>query len=710
MPIDKKQLNLRQSFKFLLLQNPNYFGNLTELKGGKFAAAQQKKVEDRFFEELTCVSYNPSTQELSAVVRVKQTYGYSGGPCTDGSKEFVRFYLDYGDGTWVDEGAANFDAHDLPFQEPLCYAVKLRINPKKKACCDRTPVLPKVRAILSWNIEPPANQPGWLPVWGNRREAYIQIAPQTGLLCKLSGILDLKAADFAKLEKAGPSVFPPEPPTVLPEAQFLELKKIYGKKVEDHRLGHKALFTLASDPTDLLAFEQVKTLKGLGLDVSKIADFLLQPKFNTSYEELKCVGLDRDASVLHASIHVKRPFGYSGDLCHSGSREYVAFYLDFGAGWEYMGTTSVGVHDISQIPKDGLSYLATLPVSLTKHQKKWCEAGLARIRGILSWAVPPVPDDPDHVAHWGDWEDCHIEIRPLPKGVPQGELVPIIESIGSMPVNLIDASGYATGTNPVGLTAYQSPFDGNILITGLIANAPNSSDAAVARVRYRLMIKAPSSSTAQPWTRKFRIDVTTISGGVPGPQIAVTQIPDADGWVEYYPDYVPPDIVSVDRGILGLFRPSEEGLHEIHVEVDDPSSILPIVSATRKFRVDMTWPDVDVEITSGVGNCGTFEKGDIIEGTFSISDDHCLSAILSVTPVPETHGAHPEIGGAGGPASLSYTAGTLPGAGAAGTWRLDTGPMDPCGYNIRIRGEDRTIVNSSTIGHVRWDIEGFCLA
>jgi hypothetical protein len=44
-----------------------------------------------------------------------------------------------------------------------------------------------------------------------------------------------------------------------------------------------------------------------------------------------------------------------------------------------------------------------------------------------------------------------------------------------------------------------------------------------------------------------------------------------------------------------------------------------------------------------------------------------------------------------------------------GTWQLDTGVMDPCGYNIRIRGEDRTIVNSRWFGRERWDIEGFCL-
>ena len=708
----EKDLELRRLFKILLLENPNYFGNLADLKLPNIAAPVQKKVSDTTYEQLTCLGYNPRSRDLGAVVRVKLTGGYSGGPCTDGSKEYVRFYLDYGDGVWVDEGAVNFDAHDLPFDEELCYAVRLRLNPKKRSCCDRKPVLPKVRAILSWNVEPPPGLPNWLPVWGNRLECDVQIAPRRDFFCKLIdfiGIDVVKKLDPAVLEQISAAVSAAEPAEPLPVAQFLELKKTYGKKVEDFRIGHKALYNLAVDPSDLQAFEQAKVLKTAGLDIAKIVEFLMQPKFNTGYEELECVGLDRDASVLHADIHIKRPSGYSGDLCHSGSREYVAFYLDFGGGWEYMGTTAVGVHDIPEIRDGGLCYLATLPVSLTEHQMKWCKAGKARIRGILSWSVPPVPNDPDFVAHWGDWEECCIEIRPLPKGVPVGKLVPIIESIGSMPVLLINAGGYANGTNSVGLTAVDSPFDGNILITGIIAGAPNSSDPGISNLKYRLMIKEPSSALAQPWTKKFKIFTTTISGGVPGPQVPVVQIPDPNGWVDYYPDFVVPDIITVDRSVLGLFRPSEEGLHEIYVEVDDPGSLAHIPSAKKRFQVDRTSPNVDIEITSGAGNCGKFNKGDVIEGTFSMVDVHSLQLNLSVTPTAEANGAMPEIGGPGGPSSLSYIAATLPGGGTAGTWRLDTAPMDPCGYNVRIRGEDRTIVNSAFIGHVKWDIEGFCL-
>ena len=111
---------LRRNHKLLLLKNRNYFGNLTKagLLIDGFLEPVFELISDTYYEELTCVSFNPATNELWAVVRIKQETGYSGGPCTDGSKEYVRFYVDYNrDGTWVDEGAVNFDAHDLPFDE-----------------------------------------------------------------------------------------------------------------------------------------------------------------------------------------------------------------------------------------------------------------------------------------------------------------------------------------------------------------------------------------------------------------------------------------------------------------------------------------------------------------------------------------------------------------------------------------------------------------
>jgi hypothetical protein len=179
--------------------------------------------------------------------------------------------------------------------------------------------------------------------------------------------------------------------------------------------------------------------------------------------------------------------------------------------------------------------------------------------------------------------------------------------------------------------------------------------------------------------------------------------------MNYFPDYFAPDIISIDRNLLGVYVPSEEGLHELYVEIKNPfPSTGTTPSNTVRFFVDKKAPVVDIEITSGSGNCGVFATGDIIAGTFSISGNHCYSVRLSVSPGAEAHGATPNIGGISGPGQLVYGSG-LPDTGTSGIWELDTSPMEPCGYNIRIRGEDRTIVDSRWFGRERWDPEGFCL-
>jgi len=68
-------------------------------------------------------------------------------------------------------------------------------------------------------------------------------------------------------------------------------------------------------------------------------------------EELTCVGLATAFDSLAAVIHVKRPAGYSGDLCHAGSVEYVAFWADWnndGTWDEYLGTTQVNVRVVAK--------------------------------------------------------------------------------------------------------------------------------------------------------------------------------------------------------------------------------------------------------------------------------------------------------------------------------------------------------------------------
>lgn len=166
----------RTEFRSLIAVNPNYFGNLIE---SPFEPVE-KIVSNTDYEQLTTLGYNPTSKTLFATFDIRRDFGYGGDLCADGSTEFVRFYVDFGSG-WKDAGLAASEVHDIPEgrdcdnddTHPLSYSLELDYSPPRNWCTD--PQLPRVRAILSWDVEPPAGDPDWLPVWGNVLECHIQI-------------------------------------------------------------------------------------------------------------------------------------------------------------------------------------------------------------------------------------------------------------------------------------------------------------------------------------------------------------------------------------------------------------------------------------------------------------------------------------------------------------------------------------------------------
>lgn len=46
---------------------------------------------------------------------------------------------------------------------------------------------------------------------------------------------------------------------------------------------------------------------------------------NTRYEALTCVSFNPARNSLQGTLQIKLPHGFSGDLCQTGSREYVRF-------------------------------------------------------------------------------------------------------------------------------------------------------------------------------------------------------------------------------------------------------------------------------------------------------------------------------------------------------------------------------------------------
>jgi hypothetical protein len=143
---------------------------------------------DISFEELRCIGLDPNHPDtLVGVIQVKKPNGYSGGPCTDGSREYVTFWADFnGNGTFETcLGTAHVRVYDLANLQPpgLYYAVRLPVDlaPYRKPCAEGPRVV-RIRAILSWNVAAPCANPDYVPAWGNREETLIHVAPSEAIL------------------------------------------------------------------------------------------------------------------------------------------------------------------------------------------------------------------------------------------------------------------------------------------------------------------------------------------------------------------------------------------------------------------------------------------------------------------------------------------------------------------------------------------------
>ena len=147
---------------------------------------------------------------------------------------------------------------------------------------------------------------------------------------------------------------------------------------------------------------------------------------NTTYEELGCIGYDPVEDAAVGVFTVKRPSGYSGGPCTAGSTEHVTFWVDWGSGWEHVGTTATTVHD-EVGPRRRPALLRLPPARVRGRTGSACSDGPVqpRLRAILSWQQAPPPGDPDWRPTWGNREETTFE---LPAGAVT-PLAPVLESI-----------------------------------------------------------------------------------------------------------------------------------------------------------------------------------------------------------------------------------------------------------------------------------------
>ena len=698
----------RRQYKSLLAINPNHFGNFP-----KAAFKAVKKIANNTkYEEISCVGFNPGRSTLEATVLTKLPYGFGGDLCTNGTLEYVRFYLDYGDG-WEDAGLVGFKAHDLPTardcagisDKPLAYAVNLPIEPKRNLC-DK-PVLPKVRAILSWETMPPEDDPEWSPVWGNIVEGHIQVQPFPKFIKKMIAKGGEDSATLTELMKTVYNQFQFLSPEVMPEDELpvlstAELAKKYDDHVAPHRFGcneiHATLANKSIDPAAILP--KMASWQAIGLDWAAAVTMLQKTSANTDYEKLECVGLDNNRQWLEAVFRIKQSMGYSGDLCRNGSWEYVAFWADWDnqCKWTYLGTTKVKAHDIEAIPIEGLRYAAIFPVNLDAQRKSCNMPKISRIRAVLSWGTPPSTVDPDDLNYWGNRHDAHVLIQP--SDIDDGEVAKI-SILGGVPLKEINTAsngktissaimvpwGVPADSGPWGDGGRECPFGGQVAIHGPFR----------AGRKYRISVRQLGTGSITVVSKRIRVVDENGNGSWHY----------ADPNTGFF-DYL--DASENQLSLLGSwYTDDNEGLWQIRLEVGvaGPGGTVTVTDTSPWYRIrlDNTKPAASIDADGDA--CDQYVPGTPITGTFAARDPHFGHFKLDTlpksmaAPTPNKIVSGLPVGAYGNDPTPSST---------EDHWQLDTSGMTPCGYLVRLRVWDRTIVGSRPASHNRIsDDKGFCL-
>ena len=148
----------RQTFKTLLAQNLNYFGNLEESK----LKPVKKIVYDTTFEQLNCVGFNPDGNVLEATIADQAADRLQRRPLLAGQhrvRPLLRRLRNRVGGRRPDRRQCPRHPERERLRRAAREAAQLRREPPHRPeprAAARIPCCRRVRAILSWQWVPPA--------------------------------------------------------------------------------------------------------------------------------------------------------------------------------------------------------------------------------------------------------------------------------------------------------------------------------------------------------------------------------------------------------------------------------------------------------------------------------------------------------------------------------------------------------------------------
>ena len=334
-----------------------------------------------------------------------------------------------------------------------------------------------------------------------------------------------------------------------------------------------------------------------------------------------------------------------------------------------MGNAFVSVYDIP-LPGDGLSYSVILPFDFSKFRKPCGTPVVLKVRAALSWNVPPSATSPDVVPYWGNIIDSYINIAPGKAWDGKG---PVMITLGGVSVdNIDDASGLTLAGAKLEFNQFPvytgSPFAGRIVMQGL--------SNPLTGMRYRVRVR--NLNTGQSYYLNNTLQLLgydPVNNQIIHPVIT----PDVNGY------YVYQSYLNNIDSILARFDPGTNDLLEVSLENEAGGS------SVQCIQMDNQLPQISLKIDKS--GCGGYAKGEVIRGTFSVSDTYLHSFYL----------------GSSLAANVYQGTTNVPNLVMDGSFGFDTsGSASPCG-SISLSATEKTIHDSVTAGYTVYASEVVCL-
>lgn len=125
-----------------------------------------------FYEEMSCVGYDPQRRQFAAPVKIKQPFGFGAAPLP-GSREYVLHCVANAAGVFLPVGRDSVHLANSNQAPSWQFAVITSATENLAAIYPMNGQTRLARSILSWGF-PPTNC-GFVPIWGNALNYRIRL-------------------------------------------------------------------------------------------------------------------------------------------------------------------------------------------------------------------------------------------------------------------------------------------------------------------------------------------------------------------------------------------------------------------------------------------------------------------------------------------------------------------------------------------------------